>query len=81
MPQRYRNSTINAYIRHALTHCSSWNKTHQELERITQVLINSGYRNTEVKNAIKNAINKWYRKEDPEKDNILLYYKNIMSTE
>ena len=37
---------------------------------------------TEINNAIKNAIDKWYKKEDPEKkDKILLYYKNIMSTE
>ncbi|MPC70009.1 hypothetical protein E2C01_064244 [Portunus trituberculatus] len=27
-PQCYRNSIINAYIRRALTHCSSWNNTH-----------------------------------------------------
>ncbi|MPC54633.1 hypothetical protein E2C01_048556 [Portunus trituberculatus] len=81
-PQHYRNSTINAYIRCFLTHCSSWNNTHRELERITQVLINNRYGNTEVNDAIKNAINKWYKKEDPVKnDKILLCYKNIMSTE
>ena len=81
-PQRYRTSTMNAYIRRALTHCSTWNNTHQELERVTQVLINNGYENTEVNTAIRNAIDKWYKKEDPEKTSkILLYYKNIMSTE
>ena len=73
---------MNAYIRRALTHCSTWNNTHQELERITQVLINNGYENTEVNTAIRRAIDKWYKKEDPEKTSkILLYYKNIMSTE
>ena len=44
--------------------------------------MNNGYGNTEVNSAIKKAINKWYKEEKPDKKNkILLYYKNIMSTE
>ncbi|XP_076067661.1 uncharacterized protein LOC143040452 [Oratosquilla oratoria] len=30
-PQRYKNSTIRAYIRRALTHCSTWTKAHTEM--------------------------------------------------
>ena len=57
-PQCYLCTTINTYIKRALSHRFIWNSTHQELDRITQVLINNGYKNTEITNAIKTAIDK-----------------------
>ncbi|XP_076031091.1 uncharacterized protein LOC143019338 [Oratosquilla oratoria] len=30
-PNRYKQSTIGAYVRRALTHCDTWSKVHQEL--------------------------------------------------
>lgn len=57
-PERYLRSTINAYVHRALSHCSSWESTHQELGRLTQVLINNGYKNREVQKAIKTVIDK-----------------------
>ncbi|XP_076054479.1 uncharacterized protein LOC143033168 [Oratosquilla oratoria] len=47
-PSRYRKSTIGAYVRRTLSHCSDWNRTHAELDRITQVLVNNGFANKEV---------------------------------
>ena len=47
-PQRYLRSTINAYVRRALSHCTSWESTHKELERLTQVLVHNGYKNSDV---------------------------------
>ncbi|XP_068213386.1 uncharacterized protein [Palaemon carinicauda] len=38
-PTRYKASTIKAYVRRARSHCSSWAATHQELNRVTQVLV------------------------------------------
>ncbi|KAG0718346.1 hypothetical protein GWK47_007743 [Chionoecetes opilio] len=31
IPQRYKDSTIGAYIRRALTHCSTWQLVHKEI--------------------------------------------------
>ena len=42
-PERYRKSVINAYVRRAMTHCSSWMSVHQELQRASQVLVNNGH--------------------------------------
>ena len=58
-PQRYLQSTINTYyVRRALTHCSPWNTTHEEPERLTQVLVNNGYKNSDVNKIIKKTVNK-----------------------
>ncbi|KAG0696538.1 hypothetical protein GWK47_003104 [Chionoecetes opilio] len=47
-PQRYKDSTIGAYIRRALTHCSTWQLVHKEIERSTQVLINNGFSERDI---------------------------------
>lgn len=81
--QCYMHSTINAYIRHALTHCSTWKNVHQELERLTEMLINNGYPNNESTTAINRTINKWHlieEKNKSSKHNIKLYYQNFMSS-
>ena len=83
-PQRYLRTTINSYIRRALSHCSTWDSTHQELQRLTQVLVNNGYRNTDITNAIKTAMDKYHSPtSSPNDENniIKLYYKNHMSTQ
>ncbi|XP_050691560.1 uncharacterized protein LOC126983104 [Eriocheir sinensis] len=80
-PQRYRRSTINAYIRRAISHSSTWKNLHNELERITQVLVNNGYPNSEVTQAINCALEKWYNPAttSTNQNNINLYYRNYMS--
>ncbi|KAG0719149.1 hypothetical protein GWK47_051089 [Chionoecetes opilio] len=59
-PTRYLHSTINAYVRRALSHCSTWKDTHHELERITQVLTNNGYAYSDVAFVTKKIVDKWY---------------------
>ncbi|XP_076044734.1 uncharacterized protein LOC143027343 [Oratosquilla oratoria] len=82
-PSRYRKSTIDDYVRRALSHRSDWNRTHAELDRITQVLVNNGFSNKEVQNVINTHLDRWYR---PPTDNIqtghkiTIFYKNIMSS-
>ena len=84
-PTRYLHSSIGAYVRRALSHCSTWKDTHQEIERLTQVLVNNGYANSEVTRITKRILDRWYTKENsatPDKKNsITLYYKNHMSTD
>ena len=83
-PHRYLRSTINAYIRRALSHCSSWKNLHAELERLTQVLVNNGYSNNEVNAAVNRAVDKWYQqtpKTFPNEKEIKLFIKNHMSSD
>ena len=82
-PQLYLQFTINAYVRWAFTHCSAWDTTHKELQRLTQVLVNNGYKNSDVNETIKKTIGKWHTtgQHSPPKEKIQLYYKNHMSSE
>ncbi|KAG0700153.1 hypothetical protein GWK47_025675 [Chionoecetes opilio] len=59
-PQRYKDSTIGAYIRRALTHCSIWQLMHKEIERSTQVLINNGFSERDINRQTKKILENWY---------------------
>ena len=84
-PERYKRSTISAYVRRALTHCSSWTSVHKELERVTQVLVNNGYSNKEISNAITRHLDRWYNPQEPSTSpigqRIKLYYRAYMNTQ
>ena len=82
-PQRYKDSAITAYIRRALTHCSTWALVHKELERATQVLLNNGFSNKDINRNIKNSVDKWYRGDDKtnDKEEIIIYYRATFSTQ
>ncbi|XP_076029787.1 uncharacterized protein LOC143018312 [Oratosquilla oratoria] len=80
-PQRYKDSTIRAFIRRALTHSSSWSATYLEIERATQVLVNNGYPNKEINKIIKHEIDKWYLQHNAtnkEGERIKIFYKTFM---
>ena len=87
-PERYRRTTINAYIRRALTHCSSWPSTTQEIDNATQVLVNNGFTNKEISTQVRKSIDRWYLQQDntpdaapdaslqeENTDNIKIFYK------
>ena len=81
-PQRYKDSTISAFIRRALTHCSSWPQVHQEIERATQVLINNGFPSQEIERTTRKIIDKWYQETNvPNGEEIKLYYRSIFSSQ
>ncbi|KAG0714836.1 hypothetical protein GWK47_013339 [Chionoecetes opilio] len=52
-PQRCKESTIGAYIGRALTHCSTWQLVHKEIERCTQVLISNGFSERDINRQTK----------------------------
>ena len=82
-PKRYLNSVINSYINRAFSHCSTWALLHKELERISQVLVNNGYKNSNIQKAIKRKrIFLWKEetRKEIKKDSIVIYYKNQMTT-
>ena len=81
-PQRYKDSTIGAYIRRALTHCSNWTLVHQEIERVSQLLANNGFKNRDIQRITKRVIDKYHMKdeEDPSSsEDIKIYYRAVFS--
>ena len=76
-PENYRRSVIDTYVRRALTHCSTWQLTNQEIEHATQILVNNGFSNKEIQRRIRVIMDKWYLdapRTDPDKT-IKLFYK------
>ena len=58
-PVRYKRSAISAYMRRALTHCSTWPSTTMEIDNAAQILVNNGFSNREISLQIKKAMDKW----------------------
>lgn len=79
-PQKYLESTVLAFINRAYTHSSDINSRTHELERVTKLLINNGYKKSLIDKIInqKEQLNNTNATNDT--NNIILYYKNHMST-
>ena len=83
-PEKYKTSVISAYVGRALSHCSSWESTHKELDNVTQTLVNNGYPNRDIGKVMRKAIDKWYRQENDAPQNgrdIRLYYRSYMGSD
>ena len=85
-PPRYKETTIGAYIRRALTHCNEWQSVHKEMERASQILINNGFANKDVERVTKKILDNWYNgqtinnQEQVNVNVIKIYYKSSFST-
>ncbi|KAG0729911.1 hypothetical protein GWK47_029357 [Chionoecetes opilio] len=80
-PQRYKDSTIGAYIRRALTHCSTWQLMHKEIERSTQVLINNGFSERDINRQTKKILENCYNPNATKKSqDITIFYRAFFST-
>ena len=82
-PQRYLDTTIGAFVRRALSHCSDWRTTHKELERAHQVLVDNGYPNYLVSRVTKRILDGWYEGHPTDTNpgkSISIFYKSHMST-
>ena len=86
-PDRYRRSVINSFVKRAFTHCSSWESTTAELQRISQLLTNNGYKKSEIDDVIRRRMNIFMddqkttenNKNEQEKE-VRIFYKNYMSS-
>ena len=76
-PKRYKTSVIDNYIKRALTHCSNWQLTTEELNNASQILVNNGYSNRDIEKRTRIALNRWYTGDTPEDTtkNINLFYR------
>ena len=83
-PQRYKDATISAFFRRALTHCSTWQETQKEIDRVQQLLVNNGYSNSEVQAKLRRIIDAWYKGPPPptthEGTNHKIFYKSHMTS-
>ena len=81
-PEKYLTSVISSYVGRALSHCSTWQATHEEIDHASQTLVNNGYSNEIIQKVTRKVIEKWYRQEENaprERDNtIRLYYRSYM---
>ncbi|XP_076037514.1 uncharacterized protein LOC143022969 [Oratosquilla oratoria] len=61
-PDRFKETTIAAFVRRALSHCSEWKNVHREIDRVSQMLVDNGYPHHVVSSVVKRTINKcWHR--------------------
>ena len=58
-PVRYKRSVIRAYVNRALKTCTTWQLTHQELERIRQIFADNGYDEKLVDDEIRRGMDAW----------------------
>ncbi|MPC37008.1 hypothetical protein E2C01_030480 [Portunus trituberculatus] len=80
-PEKYRRSVINAFVKRALTHSSTW-KSITELRRVSQLLTSNGYPQKDIDDVIRRRMDAFMseNKLKTEEPSITLYYKNTMST-
>ena len=82
-PERYKKSVVTAYVRRALTHCSSWPLVTKELQHIKQMLSNNHYSASMVDSQIRHTLEQYMQTiPTPNASNgttHTLYYKNIMN--
>ena len=87
-PQRYKDSTIASFFRRAITHCSSWEATTREFDRVTQVLVNNDHSNKDCQRIKRDILNKWQHQQQQgqqqqtteENEDLKLFYRAFMSS-
>ncbi|XP_076056320.1 uncharacterized protein LOC143034269 [Oratosquilla oratoria] len=55
---RFKETTIAAFVRRALSHCSEWKNVHREIDRVSQMLVDNEYPHHVVSSVFKRTINK-----------------------
>ena len=67
-PTRYKTGVIRTYVRRALSHCSTWELVHQELQHVKQLLVNNGYPCTDIDAEIKKTLDKHRTRQQKNQD-------------
>ena len=78
MPRDVQKSVISAYVKRALTHCSTWRLVNAELDRIRQLLTNNGFRGDMIEEGIRKQMEKFYKEEEKAIKNdkeVIIYHK------
>ena len=73
----YKKGVIKAYVRRAISVCSSWHLLHAELQHLRQMLVNNGYSNTEFDKVTNDLLDRLVSRQTPHQTNdILVFYQN-----
>ena len=79
-PAAYKRSVVDAYIKRAITHCSTWRETHLEIERVKQLLTNNGFQDKLIEEVTRRRLEQFYtnetKKPGNEDKNIIIYHQN-----
>ena len=63
-PVKLKSSVIAAYTKRAVSHCSSWNDVHKELDFMAHQRVDNGYSNKDVRHITRGSLNQWYAPEE-----------------
>ena len=77
-PETYKKSVISAYVKLALTHCSTWRLVNAELDRIRQLLTNNGFRGDMIEEGIRKQMEIFHKEEEKAIRNdkeVIIYHK------
>ena len=77
--ERYKEAVMKAYINRTIQVCSSWELADEEIERITQILVNNNYPQHLIEKEIKASLDSYSKKEQRKKEKVNLYYQNQMN--
>ena len=83
-PTRYKTGVIRTYVQRALSHCSTWELVHQELQHVKQMLVNNGYSCTDIDAEINRTLDKHrtreHKTQSSEKSQVhKVFYMNHMN--
>ena len=80
---KYKSFVIAANMRRAITHCSSWNDVHQELDFVAHQLVDNGCTNRDINCITRRTLHQWYAPEEQkeEKRKRKLFYMSRMNAE
>ena len=79
-----QETTVSAFVRRALSHCSTQQDVQLELDHVKQILVDNGYKNSMVKKVIQQILGSQHNintaHEPNTKQDIKIYLKSQMST-
>ena len=55
-PTKFKSSVVGSYTRRAVTHCSSWDEVHRELDFVSQQLVKNGFSNKDIQCITRHAL-------------------------
>ena len=68
-PESYKRSVVAAFAKRALTHTTTWEDMHQELERVRQMLTNNGFQDMLIESVISKVLEKYINRRQKEQSN------------
>lgn len=81
-PEKYKRGVIQAFLHRAYKASDDWNSFHSEMNRLKQILINNGYRNSAFDSQLNEFLQNKIKSDVKEAKSVthIVYYRNQMSS-